>query len=103
MSTTAVQAKENFLTLFEYLRRPAGPALGYAVATYASKLKEPIKLKEFPHLTKPVNAYRPEYLNFAFNDKNLQAVIQEDIKLYNEKQKRTNSKSNEGTQTKIPF
>ena len=87
MSTTAVQATENqkFLSLFDYLGRAAGPALGYAVATYASKLKEPVRLRELPHLAKPINTYRPSFLITAFNDKNMQAVIEDDVKLYNAK------------------
>ena len=103
MSTTVVQAKEKFLSLFDYLGRPAGPALGYAVATYASKLKEPVQLREVPQYNKPINTYRPDYLKFAFNDKNLQAVIEEDVRLYNEKQKKAKAKNNEPKQTRLPL
>lgn len=86
----AVQAtEEKYLSLFDYLGRPAGPALGYAIATNASKVKEPIKLRELPHLKKPINTYRTSYLITAFNDKNLKAIIDEDVKLYNNKKKST--------------
>ena len=80
--------EEKYLSLFEYLGRAAGPALGYAIATNASKVKEPIRLKELPHLKKPINTYRTSYLITAFNDKNLKAIIDEDVKLYNKKQKK---------------
>lgn len=80
--------EEKYMSLFDYLGRPAGPALGYAIATNAAKVKEPIRLRELPHLKKPINTYRTSYLITAFNDKNLKAIIDEDVKLYN-KQKRS--------------
>ena len=80
-----VTEKTEYLSLRDYLGRPAGSALGYAVATYATKLEEVIKLRDVPQYPKPINTYRLSFLKDAFNDKNLKALIEQDARLYEQK------------------
>lgn len=82
---TTVTEQADYISLYDYLGRPAGSALGYAVATYASKLKEPIRLKEIPNYNRLINTYRPTFLVDIFSNKNLKGIIEADAKEYEER------------------
>ncbi len=88
MSTTAVQATEQPTTsLFDYLGRPAGEALGAAVYEVARLAKEPVKLRMLNLKTYKgkVMVYRPSFLKAVFQEPVLKKIIDEDVKKYNAK------------------
>ena len=77
----------EFKSLYDYLDRPAGSALGYAIATRAKKHREPIHYKDEPAspYPRPISTYRVEFLQRAFNDPTMKALIDRDAKEYREK------------------
>ncbi len=90
MSTAAVQATEQPTTsLFDYLGRPAGEALGAAVYEVARLAKEPVKLRMLNLKTYKgkVMVYRPSFLKAVFQEPVLKKIIDEDVKKYNNKKK----------------
>ena len=80
-------ATPEFKSLYDYLDRPAGSALGYAIATRAKKHKEPIHYKDEPAspYNRPISMYRVEFLQKAFSDPTMKALIDKDAKEYREK------------------
>lgn len=83
----------DFQSLYEYLGdRPAGPALGYAIATRAKIRKEPVHPRPEPAspYNRPINTYRVAFLDNAFNDPSLKEIIMKDAADYKKKrQKKT--------------
>jgi len=59
----------NYYTLYEYLRRPAGPQLGWDVAVEANKqnIKPVMKEVKNSKYTGQVNAYPHWFLEKFFN------------------------------------
>mgnify|MGYP006272441181 CR=1 FL=1 len=75
----------EFKSLYEYLgNRRAGSALGYAIATRAKKLREPIHYKEEPAspYPRPISMYRVAFLQKAFTDPTMKEIIEKDRKEY---------------------
>jgi len=108
MSTTTVQTPQKelpTLSLWDYLGRAAGEALGAAVYEVAKLAKEPVKLRmlDKPYYKGKVMVYRPSFLKAVFSEPILKKIIDEDVKKYKEKQERLKSQSNKAIQTKIPF
>jgi hypothetical protein len=58
----------EYLSLYDYLRKPAGEQLGKEVATVAIQNKIPIKTREVsnPKYTGTVNLYPKDFLDFYF-------------------------------------
>lgn len=81
-------------SLYDYLGRAAGPALGKAVATAAKNLKERTTIREVdtPNYKGPIMEYRKEFLDTYFSMPENQTVISKD-KRDHEKKK----------QLKLPF
>jgi hypothetical protein len=77
----------EFKSLYEYLSRPAGSALGYAIATRAKKHKEPIHYKDEPAspYPRPISMYRVEFLQKAFSDPSMKTLIDKDVQEYRAK------------------
>ena len=61
--------EEQYQSLFDYLKRPAGPDLGKAVAEHAKRLKVKPKSKEVsnPKYTGTVFMYPKSFLDGYFN------------------------------------
>lgn len=92
MSTTAVQAKEQPTTsLFDFLGRKAGPALGAAVAEIAKLVNEPTSIRQVDTYTYkgPIVEYRYSFLKFIFNEPILKKIIEKDTAEYNKKRNKT--------------
>lgn len=77
---------KNFLSIYDYLgKKAAGPALGLAVAKYATRLKEPqgpkneVDVSSYKGL---VSTYRPAFLDFFFTQDVNKAVIEADIEAF---------------------
>ncbi len=90
MSTTTVQTPEKetpTTSLFDYLGRPAGEALGAAVYEIARLAKEPVKLRmlNLKSYKGKVIVYRPSFLKAVFSEPILKKIIDEDVKKYNKK------------------
>lgn len=87
MQTTTAR---DYMSLYDYLGRAAGPALGYAIATRAKRKKEVIHYRNVPAspYDRPINLYRADFLNTAFNDKSLKEVIEKDAQEYRAKKAR---------------
>lgn len=58
----------EYLSLYDYLRKPAGEQLGKEVAVMAIQNKIPIKTREVsnPKYTGTVNLYPKDFLDFYF-------------------------------------
>lgn len=71
MKSIIYNMKEEYLSLFDYLGKPAGEALGLEVATAAGKAGEPTKRKMVTNAkyTGPVNMFRKEFLKEYFENK----------------------------------
>ena len=80
----------DYMSLYDYLGRPAGSALGHAIATRASKHKEKIYHRDVPEspYNRPINLYRSAFLEAAFNDVALKELIEKDAREYREKRKK---------------
>lgn len=75
------------LSLFDYLGRRAGEALGAAVYEVAKMAKEPVKLRmlDLQNYKGKVMVYRPSFLKAVFNEPILKKIIDEDVIKYNKK------------------
>ena len=62
--------EEEYVSLFDYLGKPAGEKLGLEVATAAGKAGEPTKRKMVANAKYkgPVNMFRREFLNEYFKN-----------------------------------
>jgi hypothetical protein len=108
MSTTTVQTPEKelpTLSLWDYLGRRAGEALGAAVYEVAKLAKEPVKLRmlDEPYYKGKVMVYRHSFLKAVFNEPILKKIIDEDVKKYNKKHNKTTTQSSKTAQSKLPF
>ena len=88
-STAAQPAQKELptLSLFDYLGRPAGEALGAAVYEVAKLAKEPVKLRmlDLQNYRGKVMVYRSSFLKAVFNEPVLKKIIDEDVVKYNKK------------------
>lgn len=88
-STAAQPAQKELptLSLFDYLGRRAGEALGAAVYEVAKLAKEPVKLRmlDEPYYKGKVMVYRQSFLKAVFSEPILKKIIDEDVKKYNAK------------------
>ena len=84
MITMQTTKARDYMSLYDYLGRPAGSALGYAIATRAKKRKEVIHYRNVPEspYDRPISLYRADFLSQAFNDAALKEVIEKDVKEY---------------------
>jgi|TARA_R110000868_G_C10474676_1_gene728666 hypothetical protein len=75
------------LSLLDYLRRPAGEALGAAVYQLAKTAKEPVKTRVLneSYYKGKVMVYRPSFLKFIFTEPILQSIIQSDAEEFAKK------------------
>ena len=75
------------LSLYDYLGRAAGPALGFAVAKHAKQLNARVGIREVSNkkYTGTVNLYEESLLESFFNEAVHSEVIQQDKKWYLEK------------------
>lgn len=80
----------EMLSLYDYLGRAAGDALGWAVAKHAHNLGAEINQRHIsnPRYTGVVNLYTEELLDSFFKDKNYATIIKEDEELYNRKKRK---------------
>ena len=71
MKSIIYNMEEEYLSLFDYLGKPAGEKLGYDVASAAGKAGEPTKRKMVTNAKYkgPVNMFRREFLNEYFENK----------------------------------
>jgi len=62
--------EEEYVSLFDYLGKPAGEKLGYEVASAAGKAGEPTKTKMVANAKYkgPVNMFRRKFLTEYFNN-----------------------------------
>ena len=84
---------KNFLSLYDYLGRAAGPKLGSEVAPYAARLNEPQGPKNQVDNSKykgPINTFRPDFLDFFFTRAADKAVIKADLRAFKAKQAKKN-------------
>jgi len=88
-STAAQPAQKELPTtsLFDYLGRPAGEALGAAVYEVAKLAKEPVKLRmlDLQSYKGKVMVYRHSFLKAVFSEPVLKKIIDEDVVKYNKK------------------
>ena len=91
-------------SLFDYLGRPAGEALGAAVYEVARLAKEPVKLRmlDLRNYKGKVMVYRPSFLKAVFSEPVLKKIIDEDVKKYNKKMG-IEVKQESVTALKLPF
>jgi len=77
----------KMLSLYDYLGRPAGKALGYAVAHQAHKINAHVEHRyvENPAYKGNVNLYCEDLLKSFFKNPAYKNVIEEDIRLYTER------------------
>lgn len=77
------------LSLWDYLGRAAGNALGTAVYEVAKMAKEPVeqRLLDKPYYRGKVMVYRPTFLKAIFSEPILKRIIDEDVKQFNKKNK----------------
>lgn len=75
------------LSLYDYLGRAAGSALGYAVAKHAKQVKAKIDIREVSNqkYKGTVNLYERSALDTFFNDSMHSELIQQDKLWYLEK------------------
>ena len=75
------------MSLYDYLGRAAGPALGFAVAKHAKKLNAKIGVREVSNkkYQGTVNLYEETTLKTFFNEAEHSEVIQQDKLWYLEK------------------
>lgn len=75
------------ISLFDYLGRAAGPALGFAVAKHAKQLNAKVGIREVsnPKYKGKVNLYEKPILESFFNEAAHSEVIQQDKQRYLEK------------------
>ena len=80
----------KMLSLYDYLGRPAGKALGWAVGKQASLCGAHVEIRyvENPVYKGNVNLYSEELLKIFFKKPCNRAIIEEDIKQYNERRMR---------------
>ena len=96
----------NMLSLYDYLGRPAGPALGLEVAKYAAQqgVKKSIREIANPKYTGPVNLYDESFLDSFFNNPNYRSVINTDKIWYESKYKKSlERKVSESQDNTLPF
>lgn len=64
--------QSEFVSLYEYLGRPAGGDLGKQVAFEASKVGEPVEVKfvKNPKYEGPINMFHRSFLDYYFNKEN---------------------------------
>jgi hypothetical protein len=76
----------KMLSLYDYLGRPAGKALGWAVAKQASAVGARVETRyvENPAYKGNVNLYNEEVLKIFFNNPTNKAIINADEKAYYE-------------------
>ena len=89
-------------SLFDYLGRPAGEALGAAVYEVAKLAKEPVKLRmlDLQSYRGKVMVYRPSFLKAVFSEPVLKKIIDEDVIKYNKKKAQ---KAGTSKQSNTPF
>ena len=70
----------QLLSLFDYLRYPAGQVLGAEVAKYAKQKGATISTRQVANkkYTGPVNLYTSDLLELFFSEESHQALIAED-------------------------
>jgi len=97
------QTEDPTTSLFDYLGRPAGEALGAAVYEVARLANEPVKLRmlDLQNYKGKVMVYRPSFLKAVFSEPVLKKIIDQDVKRYNEKMGITTKK--ELKQLQLPF
>lgn len=84
-ATTSTLEGKEFLSLYDYLGRKAGPELGLAVAQYAARLNEPQGPKNQVNTLGykgPINTFRPNFLDFFFTQEGNKAIIKADIEAF---------------------
>ena len=75
------------ISLFDYLGRPAGEALGAAVYEVAKMAAEPVKLRmlDLQNYKGKVMVYRRSFLKAVFSEPILKKIIDQDVAKYNKK------------------
>ena len=83
---------DNMLSLYDYLGRPAGPALGLEVAKYAASQGAEKNIREIsnPKYTGPINLYTESFLDSFFNNPNYKGIINTDKLWYESRYKNKN-------------
>jgi len=84
-ATTSTLEGKEFLSIYDYLGRKAGPELGLAVAQYAARLNEPQGPKNQVNTQGykgPINTFRPDFLDFFFTQEGNKAIIKADIEAF---------------------
>jgi len=103
--TSAAQPAQEELpttSLFDYLDRPAGEALGTAVYEVAKMANEPVKSRilDLQSYKGKVMVYRHSFLKAVFSEPILKKIIDEDVIKYNKKK---TQKADTVKQSNIPF
>ena len=77
----------ELMSLFDYLRYPAGSALGAEVAKYAKQRGATIGTRQVSNkkYTGPVNLYTKDLLEGFFSEERYQVIIAEDKQQYMQK------------------
>jgi hypothetical protein len=77
----------ELISLFDYLRYPAGKVLGAEVANYAKSKSAIISTRQVSNkkYTGPVNLYTKDLLELFFSEESHQALIAEDKHRYIQK------------------
>jgi len=80
----------NFMSLYDYLGRAAGPELGWSVAKFAHQNNQPVKtrLVENPVYTGKINLYDENFLKEYFNHPQHASIIAEDKVWYSKRNKK---------------
>lgn len=91
------------ISLYDYLGRAAGPALGFAVAKHAKHLNAKVGIREVsnPKYKGTVNLYEKPILESFFNEASHSEIIQQDKKWYIEKLAKKYQKKADVTE--LPF
>lgn len=92
------------LSLWDYLGRRAGSALGAAVYEVAKLANEPVELRmlDEPYYKGKIMVYRPSFLKAVFSEPILKKIIDKDVAAYNKK-RGIKVKQQTATAQKLPF
>lgn len=91
------------ISLYDYLGRAAGPALGFAVAKHAKQLNAKVGIREVsnPKYKGTVNLYERPVLESFFNEASHSEIIQQDKIWYIEKLAKKYQKKTDANE--LPF
>lgn len=80
----------NFMSLYDYLGRAAGPELGYSVARVAHKQNQPVKIRQVENAKYKgnINLYDENFIREYFNNPEHAFIVAQDKEWYSKHKKK---------------